>query len=533
VRVTELPREIFYEAREIMRNASSPGASVGSIPPTVPTLVSRRVVGSALAVLLVSWSILLWTKLRPPDLVSDWNGWRQADTQTIALNFTRAGSQLLFPQISWGGDGPGYVETELQLYTKIVALAMGVFGQAEWPGQLVSLLATVATAWVVFIHLGRSHTPLAAAFGVLAFLSTRTSVHLATVVMPDSLALLAYASAWSFFVAYCRNERTRDLVLFGVIGSLAMLTKPTTAHIGVSTFLYLIFTGRSPFRNYRVLLTWGAMLAALALYLWHAHGLYADYGNTFGLLAGEDSKTPRLRHLLMPAVYQGALKNMLGWGVGYGAALAFLFLALRRKLNAEHYALAIGNVLITLVALRYMSQDAGNYYFAPMSVLAAIGVAGAADELSNFSRKGMFAGFAVLSLLLCVQAYRNLKLRHTYANFSDPEVASVVGTGRELSRLTRPNDLVVVRSPNEAYDVFWESGRNYHEPRIFYISQTRGWTLGREQPGTTLVADARRKGARYLVDPLSEGHPELDAWLTREAKLIWSQPRGGRIWSLE
>jgi hypothetical protein len=516
-----------------MRDASSPGASVVRIPPAARALPNRRVIGSALAVLLVGWSILLWTMLRPPELVSDWNGWRQADTQTIALNFTRPGAQLLFPQISWGGDGPGYVETELQLYTKIVALTMGVFGQGEWPGQLVSLLATLATAWVVFVHLGRSHTPLAAALGVLAFLSTRTSVHLATVVMPDSLALLAYAAAWSFFVAYCRNDRTRDLVLFGVIGSLAMLTKPTTAHLGVSAFLYMTFIGRFPLKNYRVMLTWGAMVAALALYLWHAHGLYADYGNTFGLLAGEDSKTPRLRHLLMPSVYLGALKNVLGWGVGYAAALAFLFLALRRKINAEHYALAAGNVLITLVALRYMSQDAGNYYFAPMGILAAIGVAAATDDFLTFSRKAMFAGLAVLSVLLCVQGYRNIKLRHTYANFFDPEVASVIDTGRELRRLTRPNDLVVVRSPNEAYDVFWESGRNYHEPRIFYISHTRGWTFGREQAGTTLLAEARRKGARYLADPLSEANPELDAWLTREAKLVWSQPQGGRIWSLE
>jgi hypothetical protein len=503
------------------------------IPPAAPALLSRRFVAVAVAVLLVGWSILLWAKLRPAELVSDWNGWRQADTQTIALNFTRAGSKLLFPQISWGGEGPGYVETEVQLYTKIVALAMGVFGQAEWPGQLVSLLATLATAWVVFVHLGRSVSPLAAGLGVVAFLAARSSIHLATVVMPDSLALLAYALSWSFFVAYCRNDRTRDLVLFGVIGSLAMLTKPTTAHLGISTFLYMIFIGRSPFKNYRLMLTWGAMVGALALYLWHAHGLYAEYGNTFGLLAGEDSKTPRLRHLFMPAVYQGALKNMLGWGVGYAAALAFLFLALRKKLNAEHAALAAGNVLITLVALRYMSQDAGNYYFAPMSILAAIGVAGAAENLLTMSRKVMFAGLTLLTLLLCIQGYRNVKLRHTYANFSDPEVASVVDTGRELRRLARPNDLVVVRSPNEAYDVFWESGRNYHEPRIFYISQTRGWTLGREQAGTTLVADARRKGARYLADPLSERHPELDAWLTREAKLIWSRPQGGRIWNLQ
>jgi hypothetical protein len=506
------------------------------LTPSLPSSGTRhRKHGRAaliVAAILLAWSAFAWTVLRPPEIVSDWNSWRQADTQTIALNFTKPGSSIFLPTIRWGGDGPGYVEAEFQLYTKIVSVLMLVFGGAEWVGQLVSLLAIVGTACVIFVHLSRRYQPVAVAVGVMAFLASRPAQHLATVVMPDALALLAYAAAWACFWQYARLGRGRDLVMFGIIGTIAMLTKPTTAHIGISSVLFLALSYPARLRDYRVWATWVAMVAVVGLYLWHANGLYTDYGNTFGLLAGEDRKTPLLRHLLMPEVLLRAIRNAEGWGLGHVAALALIVQTLRRRVDAEHVALAVGNAVIVVVALRYMSQDAGNYYFAPAAVLAASSVASLVDDLLEARKTWRYAALGAIGLLLMVQGYRNLNLRYVHGHFVDPEVANVVKTGKQLALLTNPDDLVIVRSVNEAYDVFWQSGRNYHEPRIFYITGTRGWTMGREQADLDLLADATRRGARFFVDPLSEGHPQVDAWLRNAADLVWSEPDGGRIWRL-
>jgi 4-amino-4-deoxy-L-arabinose transferase-like glycosyltransferase len=480
--------------------------------------------------MLAAWCAGAWLALRPAEIASDWNGWRQTDTQTIALNFLKPGASVLRPEINWGGDGPGYVETEFQLYTKISAVLMGVFGKGVWAGQLVSLLAIFGTGVVLWFHLGRRHPPWAAAAGVLAFLCARTSPHLATVVMPDALALLAYAAAWACFCLYLERGRHPDVVAFALLGALAMLTKPTTAHLGISTFLMVLLTDRRRLRDYRLWVAWAFMVLATALYLAYAHHFYTEYGNTFGLLAGEDSKTPKLRHLLMPKVLLGAVKNMAGWGLGHLAALALVLLAIRRRLQAEHWALLAGNVVITLVALRYMSQDAGNYYFAPAGVLAASAVAALATQLGAWQARWRPIALGVLVVGLCVQGGRNLKVRHVYGHWDDPEVARVVATGKEIDRLTNPGDLIFVRSPNEAFDVFWQSGRNYHEPRIFYLSGTRGWTMGREQEDLKLVEDAVRRGARFFADPLTDRSAVLDGWLAANAELVWSPPEGGRIW---
>src|SRR5438128_2010968 len=95
-------------------------------------------------------TILLWCGVelalrRASSITDDQHGWRQADTQAIARNLAFEEFDPLRPRIDWRGDGPGYVETELQLYPAIVAAAMRVTGESVWPGQLLSLVC-VATA---------------------------------------------------------------------------------------------------------------------------------------------------------------------------------------------------------------------------------------------------------------------------------------------------------------------------------------------------------------------------------------------------
>ncbi|MFZ2323883.1 MAG: hypothetical protein WAV89_09315 [Ignavibacteriaceae bacterium] len=98
--------------------------------------------------------ILLWMILQisfaiPGSIVNDWMGWRQADTQTIARNFLKPGSNIFYPQINWGGTGPGVVESEFQLYTFIIAQIMKVTGESVLPGQLLSLLFIALTYYSV------------------------------------------------------------------------------------------------------------------------------------------------------------------------------------------------------------------------------------------------------------------------------------------------------------------------------------------------------------------------------------------------
>ena len=57
----------------------------------------------------------------------------------------------------------------------------------------------------------------------------------------------------------------------------------------------------------------GLMVGALGLHMLHARNVYLEYGNTFGVLSGGDSKMPRLEHLLVPKLYLLAARNSVLW----------------------------------------------------------------------------------------------------------------------------------------------------------------------------------------------------------------------------
>jgi hypothetical protein len=101
--------------------------------------------------------------------------WRQADTASIGHNMIGNVRGIFYPQIDCGGTGPGYVETEFQLYTFIVSLLYTLFGEQLWLGRLVSLLFTFATM-IVFSLLAQRILKRSAAYWALAFLSSLHSI---------------------------------------------------------------------------------------------------------------------------------------------------------------------------------------------------------------------------------------------------------------------------------------------------------------------------------------------------------------------
>jgi len=49
---------------------------------------------------LVGWLLVHLCVLAPSRIALDWNGWRQADTATMALEFMKPDGCLLYPRIA-------------------------------------------------------------------------------------------------------------------------------------------------------------------------------------------------------------------------------------------------------------------------------------------------------------------------------------------------------------------------------------------------------------------------------------------------
>ena len=256
---------------------------------TRPAGAHRIASVAALATLLL-WCALELAVRRSATITDDFQGWRQADTQAIARNLAFVDFDVLRPRIDWGGDGPGFVESELPLYPALIAAAMRVSGESVWPGQLLSLACVALAAGLIFVALARRFGGLAGYLALLAILSMKGTIAVGTSIQPDSLAFLAFTVGFLAFRAFLDRPTGALLLAWVTATAIAGLVKPTTLELGLAQAMLCLLARRDLLRRPRLWIGWGLVLAVVGVYLLHARSLYLTYGNTFGVLSGGDSK---------------------------------------------------------------------------------------------------------------------------------------------------------------------------------------------------------------------------------------------------
>lgn len=500
-------------------------------PAPAPQVTQRgRFTSWPLLVLIVVWVVAAFTYLRATSIVEDWNGWRQADTQTIALNLAAPGGRLLYPRVAWGGAGPGYVETELQLYPACFAPLLTRYGNVEWPGQILSIACVAGAAIAMYVVLRPRFGQRAACAGSAALLASRGVMHFGTAVQPEALCLLLYVLGWLAILRYASSGARSALILYGTFGTLAMLVKPSAAQLGISSVLLLGISARERLRSVRSWVTWALMLGVFFAYLWHAKSLYEAHGNSFGVLGGE-SKFPRLEHLLMPGLYVSALRNWITWGAGYVGAGAAVALLLLRRFGVVEGALLTGNMVWLIVSLRYSAHpDWGTHYPALGSVFGAWCVAHLWTAIGLRLNSLLAALRFALAAVLLAQLGVHFELRRR-ATAPSSETRSVISMARALQPLVKPGDLIVVRANAFSYDQFWRTRSNYEDPRIFYLTRTKGWALGLDQNDPYLLARYTLQGARYFVELGEQRGGAFGQWLERNGSVALTN-ESGTIWRL-
>ena len=465
--------------------------------------------------------------------------WRQSDTATIARNFARGGMHLFYPQINWAGAGPGYVETELPLMPWLAAALYQVFGEQEWLGRLVSLtFMLVATA--AFWGLARRLLPpVAARCALIAFAVSPAFMRYGTAFMPEATVLAFYLVALLAFCRWLQEDRGPWLAAAAAATSAAALVKPTALHIGLVMGIWLALAAPSRLRRPSVYLAGLAALMAPALWLWHASRLHAEYGNTFGVISGGDSKWGSIDLWLSPAFYLGNLRTEVIFVYGVvGVPLAVLGATRLWRRRPAAFPLVVAGA-IALVAYyfavgRYSASDMGiqyHVYSLPYAALCVgLGLAAAGAWLRPRVPRAVSAGAAVLVVgALAAQSVNVL------AGSLTSSAGAFGACAGALDTVSAPGDLVVVATTSSAT----EDGvsNNYQEPVVFYLSDRKGWSLAVDQQDPGLLAGYVQEGARFLASPdpgIVPAGGDISRWLDTNATRLRTAPSDGcDVWALE
>ncbi|HEX3113094.1 MAG TPA: glycosyltransferase family 39 protein [Candidatus Eisenbacteria bacterium] len=416
------------------------------------------------------------------------HSWRQADTASMARNFHENGYRFLYPQVDWGGSGPGYVECELPAFPYLVALAYAAFGPSEAWGRLLAALLSTLTVYLLYRLARDAHGDERAALaGAFVFAVLPLSVYYGRAFMPEAAMLCASVAALHAFDRWTTTGSWRWFGLAATATAMACLLKLPCLYLGLP-LLYLAWRTWGPalVRRPALWLFLVLVLAPVTLWYAHAHALYREGGVTFGIWEYGSDKWGNWRLVASGDFWNGVLLRSLAerhltWA-GVPLVLAGLFLprAGRRGGLVDWWLVALGVYLVVVARGNYVHE----YYQLPLIPPLSIAMGRAiAAAFAPGERRLVRAGFvtALLAAMLVLGGSRLVSYWHR----EDPARSPLYRLAQEVARRTPPGARVVTLDQGN--------------PTLLYLAHRKGWHASPEDLAPEALVARAADGAGYVT----------------------------------
>jgi 4-amino-4-deoxy-L-arabinose transferase-like glycosyltransferase len=421
-----------------------------------------------------------------------YHSWRQADTAAVARNFHEHGYNLFYPQIDWGGNSPGYVETEFQIYPFAVALLYKIFGVRELLGRLLSALLSLVSIYTLYLLVRKIIDERTALWTAIILAIVPLNVYYSRAFMPESALLMCSVVGVYLFSRWASSLGLTYLLLSAVFIALAGLIKIPTLYLGLPLIhlAWLRFGRRtlyqSPLWVYAIL-----VFAPVGLWYYHAHRIFLESGLTFYIWGYGTDKWGNW-HLLGDLkfynriLFRSIAERHLTWP---GFILFVIGLTIRRQGPQER----LFDFWLISLAAYFAIVARGNYiheyYQLPFVIPAAV-FAGKtlAKYLSyrTFRDAGIRTRLVCGLILICALAVPMLSGLRYHKYMQAEHVSSpTYKLAKELERST-PADALVITVGNL-------------DPTVLYLSHRRGWYMPMERFDQKTIEGRKRQGADYLA----------------------------------
>ncbi len=310
------------------------------------------------------------------------HSWRQADTAAMARHFHLSKTPIWLPQIDWGGESTGYVESEFPLFPYLTSQLYQFFGIHEWLGRCVSILCSGLTIWLI-IRLGRRwFDPTAGWWGGMAMAVAPLGVYYGRSFQAEALMLLCAAAALECHSFWSSQKSKWGLVLSWLFFTTAALIKVIPLlWLGLPLLLVhltpapreqaitLQVTAQQLLRLFRSPGFWiygGTSIAIISAWYFHAYHLGEASGLSFGFW-GEDSDRSNIGLILNLSSWLN-LTIRIGTRLLCVIGIPFLILGGIRSWSTGGGRIAIGGLIGLLICTvaTMRSSTVHEYYQFPL-----------------------------------------------------------------------------------------------------------------------------------------------------------------------
>jgi 4-amino-4-deoxy-L-arabinose transferase-like glycosyltransferase len=460
--------------------------------------------------------------------ILDHPGWRQGDTAAIARNFAQLRFNIAYPQTTYNGPPPNYVELELQIVPFLSAILYKIAGVHEWIGRGIVILFSLATIAVVASFGRWAFSSTVAGLSAAAFYAVFPgSVYYGRTFMPDAaMVFFLTAALYATAAALCdtRTFSARTSLVPALLLALAYLAKPVAVVAIVPVCVLIALRYRNRLATNAVAA--GILIVVPLALLWgydrivssHAEWHWASGITSLHVLPSlRASLTGVHAFAAKVSAFFGALglvrATMLGT-VGFVlTVLAFVALPWTKPKNsALLWSWLVAELLYVFVVMTVERVDYYAYSLLPPAALVMGGAAAACLRSlagSDISRAARWSLAALVPLAIAGVAIQGRAAVTPYYMYN----AAAYRNAKALDAALPPDALIVL---------------GHYGPDVQYYIGRFGWE---EDPVLWTPFDeesAIHKGARYFIsveDNRLHRNVELCAYLQRfpllEAGVAW------------
>jgi 4-amino-4-deoxy-L-arabinose transferase-like glycosyltransferase len=442
-----------------------------------------------LAILLFALALRLYHIDFP---ICGYHAWRQADTAAMAINFYENGFHLFTPQIDWGGNSAGYVETEFPIYSYLVSLCDLLTGPMDFWGRLISVVLSIATIYGLYLLVRKFIDEKTALLAALFYAVIPLSIYYSRTVMPESGMLMCSVYGLYFFSEWIDTGTARAYLASLFFLTMAALLKLPALYLGLpAVFLAQSKFGGGVFKQWRLWLFAGILVVPVALWYYHAHEIFKASGLTFGIWDFGKGKWGNVSPLLTVKFYNDIFfKSIAERHLTYPGFIFFVAgLFVPRKSKRER----VFDWWLVAVLVYFGIVATGNqiheYYQLPFILPAAVF---AGKSLAwCFASEPLGAKFGknktVLSLacLLAVAIPILSAIRYTDYMKAETVDQPLFRLGAAVQSATASDDLVVAVDEGD--------------PVILYRCGRKGWHASADELSAQSLHTRQTDGAKYLV----------------------------------
>jgi 4-amino-4-deoxy-L-arabinose transferase-like glycosyltransferase len=412
--------------------------------------------------------------------------WRQADTASIAMNYHKNGYDFLHPQVNWGGDSSGYVETEFPVYAFLVAVLYKIFGFSELWGRFLSVICWIIGTYFLYLLVKKHINHACALWSCILFSILPLSLYYSRAFLPESSLIMCSIIGVFYFSKWLTTGKNSHFFFSAVFISLACLIKIPTLYIGLPLLsLAWVKYGVKTFKQWRLWIFALIVFAAVGLWYYHAHRLFLNTGLSFGIWGYGTDKWGNWNLLTKSKFWKRILLDSLTarhltWaGTPIFIFGLFAFKNLKREILFYFWLVGVFIYFIIVTRGNYVHE----YYQLPFIVPAVVFMG---KILARYLRIDILWAKRSFLVSICFAAIILLSINRyrEYLGHEDRNCV-VMLFARDVNKAVKSNELVLAIDDGD--------------PTVLYLSRRYGWHAWVDKIDEA-VADVRiQERAKYII----------------------------------